>query len=1079
MPLGTNDNFESTKNFPLLGTVYSEDLHIKIELGRLAIAPRNLNLQGKVAQSILDNIYYPNPGNKQGSSFVNPDVSQIISNTLSSIGHGIIPGHIDISGAPYCTFLDISMSPGETHPYYNLIVAPTDVNQGNINYSDAIPFFNNQQLQNNFNIGNYSQVPGVSNILGPVNIPATTYTETEVSNLLTAGKIKPLTSYNFWTVENINPNAFTYVQYLGYQINNGLSTNSSSTVLQPYAYVLNNNETAEITAIASNSLIILTRKYPIAQDYAVDPNAMYYYYNNSNNGLSVKNIGLSNGNTPVGFTIKFSNVVTVASQNTYYSTTSGSFIKKPEIFIQWGDFDFFNDSNTRDKYISQGLVGLYTLYINSTDTPKLYYNISNQDIVSGVVNPNTNNTQLKTFSKLNVGSKNSNEKVVNDFEIYVFYSGQYLYIGNNSDPHSWQQIGQPVLKYKNFNSNTTFNHYLDNKSQIQIIGKFCNFTFQYGPPLFSPFDQNNTSQLTNQTPVNSLNFFANQCVLPTESVNEITANADPTTVIPQFIQKNALFTFQNAGESTNNYIGGASAYLDIRSVSPNFVVGVEYQDQSNGQTYVQYKITFPSDLGGHVFTKFVPPQTENTPSISDTYVLYDIMLSDDSTASHSVSDILTEATKSITVTKSFENDGAAIIGGMDITFVNLNRSTNASTNSFDILQFMRKNIAVLRLSAGFGENLNVFFEGAIKEYSINESLGSTEIQFHCEDLLEYLFKNPKTMLISRTALSFPGMTFQNILNALVDSTELKNHFQYDLGVPLQTFLDTNPNATIPKVLDSGLLPTLAELRVVPYSTQNSYYSVLKIICQLTIISNLITNSTYNQTSGVTDASIMYWYTDEQSDGIVFSSRMQYKDEDKFYFRQSSINTDLTTNIQAIHGYLVGSEGNDFSFKSTGTTENLFYEGIYFYLDPQQRQKVISVPTGALQAITDLIAQPPVIGQDSPSPYIGYDKIVVFSDESKPGEAGQLNSLVLPKDSTAQDRLNTWFKTFCSSVYETIELKVYVTQPLKEWGHFRICVEDTVPITERYLYSSVQYTFNIFENTIVANIKGARNPVIDA
>lgn len=1064
MPIGTSPVYSTIKTLPVLGTTYNQDLHIQIDVGRLWIPPRNASLEGRVIQSVIDNNYHPNPGGEQGKSFVNPDVRQIISESLVSTGHGIMPVHIEFKGAPYCTFLDVCMGPDEVHPYYDFIKSPVDLE--NLYYNTSLVFNLNQPVPDPFSQGTGANVPQNPQYLGPVNIPATSFTEPQVKNLKSTGELITLTSYNYWTVSNVVGSNFNIKKYLGYEIKN------SSTVAnaQPYAYVNNDSETSSVVVVASNSIVVLTRKYPMYLDFAHHPDSKYYYLNNSQgvNQLSTQYINLSNGTTPVGFTIKFDNIVTVGSQNTFYSVDGQVFGKQPEIWIQWGDFNFMSSESARNKYAQSKTVGLYTLYFNSTDPARLFFNKSDTKITSNTVNPLSNSIILDKMPKINVGGQ-SNEKSPTQFEVYVFYSAQYMYVGSSSNPHEWQQIGKPRIQYANTGGGDEFKHHLDGSSQIQIVAKMCNFIFKYGPPLFMPIDKNNVPELTTQEPINQRNYFSNRQVLPNSSLEDV-ANSD--SLIQKFILDNALYTFQDADKK--RYIN-ASAYIDKRSVNPSFPTAISKKSQDAGNTSVLYKITMPLDLGGHVFNKFNNGPVTKDPDITQSYVQYDVSFGK---STKNVSDVLTQSLVNVTVEKDIEKDGVSITGRLNFTFINLNRTSEG----YSLLQWMRNNIAVLRLKAGFGDDTYIWGEGVITQVNVEESLDQTTIKISTEDPLSYLFKDPKTMIISRTGFSFPGMRFQDIINSLVDRTELQNHFAYDLGPTLGPFLQISDQASLPAILDTFLIPNLAQLRVIPYSTQDSYFKVLQTICQLTLVSPLVENSV----TGLSDVAIMYWYAGEKDsapiDGIKFSSRFDAtnnKDRDLFYFRKKNISVGLATNITELHGYLIGSEGEGYSFESSSNTQNLFYEGIYFYQDTQQRQEIITVPLEKNNIIDLEFFEPKVDEKNNgQGPYIGYDKIIIFSDESKPGDAGQVSSLLLPKNEQAKKKVGELFQYFCASTYETINLKAYVSKPLKHWGYFEIAVESDESIADKYLYSTISYDFKIFENLIVANVKGARNPVID-
>lgn len=1077
MPATTEPIYSTDKTLPVLGTVYTEDLHITIDLGRFYIPPKNAALEAKVSQSILDNIYHENPGGVQGKSFVNPDVRQKISESFVSTGHGIMPRHIEIKGAPYCTFLDVCMGANETHPYYDFINSPLDLPV--INYNSALTFNLNQPLDIPFSSGNGNDISNNPQYLSPVNIPATSFTEPEVKKLKDDEKLINLTSYNYWTVSNIVESNFNIKKYSGYDPKNSINVSNA----QPYAYVNNDSETSSITVVASNSIAILTRKYPMRFDFAHQKNSKYYYLDNSNskNELVTQDINLFNGDSPVGFCIKFENIVTFTSQNVLIKVGDKVGAKQPEIWIQWGDLDFAKNEKIRDKYAKTRTIGLYTLYLNSTDPVRLFFNKSNTEITSDSVNPLSNNITLNNLPNLPVGAQ-SNEKTSLKLEIYVFYSGQYMYIGSNGNSHEWQQIGKPRLDFSNVNValQNEFKHNLDKNSQIQIIAKGCNFVFKYGPPLFMNIDKNNVPEFTKQEPVDQRNYFSSRHFVANSSKEAI----EYIKRTPDFIKKNSIPTFQEP--NTTRYIN-ASAYTDARSINAEFSYGYQQNDYDENYQIVDLKITTPNDLGGHVFNKLYTQEISQEPAIEESYVKYDLIFSK---SEKSVSDILTQSLVSATLNKKIESDGVSITGDLKLTFVNLNRTDEG----YNLLQWMRKNISVIRLKAGYGGDAPVWAEAAITTISIQESLDQTTIIVETEDLLSYLFKTPKTKIISRSGYNFPGMKFRDIINSLVERTELKNHFKYELGANLDSWLKNSNEASLPPMIDTNLIPNLALLRVLPYDTENSYFKVLQQVCQLCIISKLrnydeiskLNNS--GEEKDVQDVAVMYWEAYEDNgpkDGIVFSSRFDGtndKDKDTFYFRKKNISLGLTTQIKEIHGYLIGSDGTNYSFQSSSNAANLYYEGIYYYQDPQQRQEIINVPKFKKSFLDENYKKALQVDEINPAitPYIGYDKIVNFSDESKPGDAAQLSPLLFPRNKKfeVENIIENLFNYFCAKPYETINLKAYVTKPLKHWGHFTIALENDESISDKYLYSVINYEFKIFENLIEATVTGARNPVID-
>lgn len=1080
MSIGTEIDLSGGKNFPLLQTIESENLNIMLELGRFYIKPRNYFMEGRVVQSVPDNPFYPTAGGEKGESYINPRLKEFKSDTLSTSAEGLTPQPLGFKNAPYCSFVDISMPPGETHPWYNYIKAPDDLPVVNYN-ADPLVFNDSFVSVTPNNDYTDSVLPNFVGKISDISIPATSKTQPSIESL----DLKTITSYNFWSVDNLSNNAttgdFLYKKYAGYVFNSANNVQNA----QPYAINRPEAELCYIEAHAPSSHISLTRRYPMTFDYAHSPDAQYYYVDGAFNATPtfvVKPAKLYNTDTPVGFSIDFNyiNAPTVTTP-AIIQTNDGITSNEPILIITWGDLSFNTNLEVRDSYVASGYVGLYTLVFYADKPPTLYFNTSTSAITDGYINPNNNSVVLKTLPRLG-----------KPFTLYVFYSGQTMFVGSDPDPAKWQAIANPLLTFKNFFSQPTeFQHWLDRNSNINIYAQFLDFSFAYGPPLFTPYDKKNIPQQTNDEPVNGLDFFTGFVKVPTDSID----NMDTAETISDIIGTHALLTFQGEADQARNdstFFGGASAYFDIRGVDTKFLTVLKAIPQADDTTFVFYKITFPENLGGNIFSKFLPRKETDESRIEESYVKYDIPLSSDSHASLSVSQILSQAITQLSVSNKVDDQTGTVLNStLNISFVNLNKDDNG----YKILQYMRNNICVLKLSAGFGDQLHVYFEGCITNITTKEALDKTSIEVTAIDLLTYLFMKKETMLISRTNMTFPGMRFYDMINSLVNKTELYKHFEYDLGeddnTTIYSYLLHDELAGIPKVVQGLdlLQQSLATLRVIAYSTENSYLKVLSMVCQLCVQAKVL-NTSERLTDGPKykpDVPIMYWYANKidasesskpselnPSDGIKISSRLLEKDKDFLFFRKENISLDLTESIHNIHGYLVGSEGNDFVFTSQSSTDLLFRQGIYFYIDRLQQQNIVVAPSD----LQELIDEPLAIDGLKHNPYIGYDKIVMYSDVSRAGQTGQLDSLVMPNAERASQIINKWFQVYNNTAYETIDLTAYVTQPLKSWGHFQICIEtsDTdQAMPDLYLYQEVTYNFSIYKNVIIATIKGSRKP----
>jgi hypothetical protein len=219
--------------------------------------------------------------------------------------------------------------------------------------------------------------------------------------------------------------------------------------------------------------------------------------------------------------------------------------------------------------------------------------------------------------------------------------------------------------------------------------------------------------------------------------------------------------------------GGASYYSDARAKSNDF--GFTWFENNS---IVSYKTTFPKHLGGTVFNKFLP-KAGTLPEISKSYTFYDLIFASTNDANQedssdeftdepieealTVSDFLTESVSALSINSTADETSAYIKSTLTLDLLNLNRSEMG----LKILQFMRKNVCVIRVSAGYkSEALEYYFEGMIEEIKITEALDKTVIKITAKDLLEKLFKDQKTLIVSQTRMDFPGMLFKDIIEFL-------------------------------------------------------------------------------------------------------------------------------------------------------------------------------------------------------------------------------------------------------------------------------------------------------------------------
>jgi hypothetical protein len=1151
MAVGTQIQESNYSNFDFSDSINlkKSQLNIKIELGVLNIKSRS-GFQQSYAENISENQFFPLAGGKQAQSFVsnsalNPNKSQ----TLVSTVNGIMNQHFTVTGAPYCTFVEGTLEAGAEHPYYNLIkgppTAPFYESSSTLSYAPSNPAILTQFFQQSYNSESL-----VFNKVGSPFIPGTTKTSNAVDEKKKAGAISTITSYNIWEVENlggIDPRDpkqrenktqfFNFQKYLGFLPKPGATLDK----IQPYAQTVSFSDTAEIQVFSSNSQVSLRRYYPMSKDYAHESGCKYLIYDSATGSApelkaeplkldkvyytpDPKKPNITKKVPAVGFVLKLSSVVLnnippTAAQN------NPTILAAPQILVSWGKI---NASEEELKQATKlGEICKYTLKLSANETPTVYFNITDRELTNDVVSANNKSVSLTALKGLASQDGNTGAKSPNDLQIFVYYTGPYMQIGNTPNPGEWQTVAAPdEIPLDNYPGEPAsqptkkLRHMLDDTSEIRISAQFVNFTFSYGPPLFSPYDPNNINKFSANL-ANTLNFIsgdepesAEEAQSEPSVFNGFSVSATARTSIAENILNNSILTFGSAEDldvnvkpdDINNEITeiNSAAFIDARADIS--AADFSYDTVASG---TKFKLTFPKNAGGFTFNNFKPVFAPE-PDIKESYTNYEFKIRN---SKDTISEILSNSVKSLSLTKKLDEDkNARISSELDIQFLNLNKSESG----LKILQFMRQNITTIRVSAGY-ETLYPFFEGMVEDIKVTEGLSETIVKVQSKDLLQKIFVDDETIIVSTVYMNFQGMRYNKVINQMVYYSELHNHFKYALGDPTAAGKDGqtlgyafnfNEFYRLPPIDVSSLSPKAASLKIVPYDDKvNTYYNLLAYIKNLSIQ----ISDGRSQNSVRFDVPIYYWYTSgsgEDKDfqgtkevirgnGIVMSSRTMSKDTDTFYLSKKNISKEMTTDISSLHGMLSGSE----AFTSTSKSTNLFRQGKYRYIDSQQKVHTIDVYNEKdIAFYGKLIQNPEEAYIDNIESYIGYPKLIMFDNAPQEFGESQIPNTLIPSNKYAKSWVERIFKSAYTDVYETISLKAFVTKPLKEWGSFYVAFEEDgrlftfeqgsgriielqddkksgdVRMPDRYLYQSVTYNFDIDKNLITAEIQASKKAI---
>jgi hypothetical protein len=1123
----TPPSFSKEKYFPNVKIDKARELKIKVELGYIYIPPTE-NILSINSFLLTNNQIQPPPGGKQQETLINNQrLRKNKSDSLSQVVNGVMPKPLDIYGAPYSTFLAGTIQGGTPHPLFNLLQAPVeeDFKEG------PNPFLEGTAVQQNFeqqvNDSNVNfQIENVNSV-GKPQIPSTTKTSKSLQDL----GLEPLTTYNIWAIEGSELESFNesfdFQPYIGYTPKEG----SSLANLAPYAQTIPDPNTPFIKCFASNGRISLKRKYALIDDLTFDKKCNFVIYNTvdpqqTDQRLAAQPVGFNieeKDKVPVGFCFKFkATLADVLPQETGDKTT----LTDPKIIVSWGDLNFNGQNQPYTGYAggqefydsTQYAISLYSLVID-TNGAQLFINCTRDQVVTNTAKDRI--IGLSNFPDLRKVAQNKNTKSPAEFELYVYFSGPFMKIGTQNDPGSWSDIGP-----QKFN-NSIFNHQLPKKSEIQITAQYMNLDFTFGPPLFSPYDPDNNKFNTKEnSTTNTLNYVqdSTQIIAPVEN-NKINGDFDDVNQFQQKLQSNVKEYISKYVAPTGNYAnkvpregsdevpyGSASIFTDARvdTSSNEFKDGIlvnlnltqiKTDLDPTGKLFRKYnvdtKVTFPKTLAGHVYNFNLSEESLNLPKISSSVTRYDLTVG---LEKKSPSIFLSNSLKSVSVEKNIEsNPGVLLKGDATFVFQNLNRSKEGN----EILFFMRNNVSVLKLSAGYDEkNLEVFFEGVVEKLDVTEKIAETEITVLCKDLMHHLFDDKLTCITANNTVYFLGMEFFEVLKWIGNKTIFNKHFELDLGVDIFNKLISSKQRKDPTLRFSPVSFSFVQIKdpmVKKYSSTQTYFQVLKFITGLL------------QQSEEIDLPVLYWHsgnkkaTSPQSgvfsvpgiinnpstqenkfvNGVKLSSRNGKvlndseekieKDEDKIFLRKKDYLTDNQNNsvqdIQYLHGLINSDDGT--IFKSSNDVDQLMGIGIYRGLSAID-QVPFQVYLENKDTYSILLSEEKNISKIKN--YIGYPRTIDFGDETG-GNSQALKKHLVANEEQANIFIKSIFDAFFLEVYESVSVKVFVTKPLKEYGHFRIFFEneDEPIVDEIYFYSKVSYIFDIQNNLIMANINGAKKP----
>lgn len=392
------------------------------------------------------------------------------------------------------------------------------------------------------------------------------------------------------------------------------------------------------------------------------------------------------------------------------------------------------------------------------------------------------------------------------------------------------------------------------------------------------------------------------------------------------------------------------------------------------------------------------------------------------------------------------------------------RLSNLDTDAYGlrVLELLEHNIIAVSVSAGYGDVLEPYFDGVITNVSTIRKGSGSDTTLTVQDLTTYIFDN----VYFDYMVPFGTRTLKTAIQACMNFSGFSDWYKIETNAEL---LPTDPTST-------GKIDGLS-LRINPNASSNQDVVKASPIDKiLPKLQNFLTrlNALGNQAT-------FRW--DEKQKLFILDARYLYLDDDLKFIGINNvvpgttagqkINVTPTRNFSTPdwHGLLTDGFSVDTNLDSLAYGVNTYgvtsgVIGSVSYETDEQFHAVSLSLASKTNVLNSLINTAAV-----PSGYIGFRKIIKDSYEQNE----------LPSDQLVRFKHNQNVKII-RTPFHSINFSCYVTKPLKSYGTFVVkvfvdnsAINPVYNITDKYIYKSIDYTYNKSNNTITASVQGFAQP----
>ncbi len=590
----------------------------------------------------------------------------------------------------------------------------------------------------------------------------------------------------------------------------------------------------------------------------------------------------------------------------------------------------------------------------------------------------------------------SNGVLTSSIDIYMHFLKDIVLIGFSPATESWENLS-PISQNKNSDSSKNkFINFLPKDATIEIVCSYASCSISYGALAFNNFN----SEADDYRP---------HITFP-HNTSQPTFELDPYD------------GYKNIKDN------GVSHYPDSRSGQSQVQFVSDYVNNGYGQ------VRYNSVIGGPILTKVENKLLDKDKPLysiaPDNSLLYPIGGSDPGSTSPAFD--ISQYVESWEVRYNQGNSNL-IFSDATVTLKNFDAGYDQETkyNGMNILSLIEKNLIAIELSAGYGDETNIFFQGFILKSTTERSSSGSVTTFDCVDVGKEILQST---------------TFQNYV--LFAGSKIKYSiyrcFQHSGFHPYLRLME-NPGYL--NSLNANMSYTQLENKTIRANQNDQIISLLT-----TFLDDYMTKQT--------ELPFLRFDYSRQVFEIDWRYDKKFKDELKLFgIDLADANTRdayFKEQLEDWHGLLAGNfrvstdNGNFYSyFEARGSG----YEGFI-----SARQPFAQGP--GFQSIIN--------GDYSVAGYVGFNK--VFFKNLGP---------LFPDYLSVQTWLNNKIQIQKRPIY-SLDFTCYVKRPLNVHGSFTIKSMSNNPskVTDAYLYTSVTYNCNKKENVITARVTGAQSTKLE-